>query len=63
MLVEALFFCYYSDKEWGGVMYGINITEYIKNNSRLSRLDFMTVYQTIKELIKDGKVKEDVSKI
>lgn len=33
-----------------------NISEYIKANKRLKRLDFLTVYLTIVELMKDGKV-------
>ena len=39
-----------------------NISEYIKANKRLKRLDFLTVYLTITELIKDGKIvlKENV---
>ncbi len=37
----------------------MNISEYIKSNSKLKRLDFLTVYITIVELIKDGKVELD----
>lgn len=33
-----------------------NISEYIKNNSTLKKLDFITVYATIAELIHDGKM-------
>ena len=33
-----------------------NITEYIANNKKLKTLDFFTVYLTIVELIKDGKI-------
>lgn len=33
-----------------------NISEYIKSNKKLKRLDFLTVYLTIIELIKDGKI-------
>lgn len=32
----------------------MNITEYIKNNEKLSRLDFMIVYIAIDEFIKDN---------
>ena len=34
----------------------INISEYIKSNETLKRLDFLVVYMTIVELIKDGKI-------
>lgn len=33
-----------------------DISEYIKSNKKLKRLDFLTVYLTIIELIKDGKI-------
>ena len=33
-----------------------NISEYIKSNKKLKSLDFLTVYLTIIELIKDGKI-------
>lgn len=33
-----------------------NISKYIKSNKKLKNLDFLTVYLTIVELIKDGKV-------
>ncbi len=33
-----------------------NISDYIKGNKRLKSLDFLTVYLTIIELIKDGKI-------
>ena len=33
-----------------------NISEYIKSNKNLKSLDFLTVYLTIIELIKDGKI-------
>lgn len=32
----------------------MNITEYIKNNEKLSALDFMTVYIAITEFINDN---------
>lgn len=39
-----------------------NISKYIKSNENLKNLDFMTVYLTIVELVKDNKigVKDDV---
>ena len=33
-----------------------NIAEYIKTNKQLKTLEFLTVYLTIVELVKDGKV-------
>lgn len=33
-----------------------DISEYIKSNKKLKYLDFLTVYLTIIELIKDGKI-------
>lgn len=33
-----------------------DISEYIKTNKQLKNLDFLTVYLTIIELIKDGKI-------
>ena len=33
-----------------------DISAYIKANKKLKQLDFMTVYLTIVELIKDGKI-------
>lgn len=33
-----------------------NISAYIKSNKKLKCLDFLTVYLTIIELIKDGKI-------
>nr|DAG28545.1 MAG TPA: hypothetical protein [Caudoviricetes sp.] len=33
-----------------------NIVEYIKSNETLKNLDFLIVYLTITELIKDGKM-------
>ena len=33
-----------------------NISEYIKSNKKLKSLDFLTVYLTIIELVKDGKI-------
>lgn len=39
-----------------------NISDYIKSKPALKRLDFLTVYLTIVELIKDGQIelKENV---
>lgn len=39
-----------------------NISNYIKSNNQLKSLDFLTVYLTIVELAKDGKLelKENV---
>lgn len=33
-----------------------NISDYIKSNERLKGLDFLTVYTTIIELVKDGQI-------
>ena len=33
-----------------------NIAEYIKENKKLKSLDFLTVYLTIIELVKDGQI-------
>lgn len=33
-----------------------SISEYIKSNKKLKSLDFLTVYLTIIELIKDGEI-------
>ena len=44
----------------------MNITQYIKSNEELSQLDFLTVYATIIELLKDKRMKwdfEDVSDV
>jgi hypothetical protein len=34
----------------------LNISDYIKSNKKLKSLDFFTVYLTIIELVKDGKI-------
>lgn len=39
----------------------MNIDEYIKNNEKLSKMDYGTVYSTIYELIKDGYIMEGVN--
>jgi hypothetical protein len=33
-----------------------DISEYIKSNKKLKSLDFLTVYLTIVELVKDNKI-------
>ena len=33
-----------------------DISDYIKSNKKLKSMDFLTVYLTIIELIKDGKI-------
>lgn len=33
-----------------------NISDYIKSNKRLKSMDFLTVYLTIIELVKDGQI-------
>ena len=38
-----------------------DISEYIKSNKKLKYLDFLTVYLTIIELIKDGKIELEKS--
>ena len=39
-----------------GVDFMGNISDYIKGNKRLKSLDFLTVYLTIIELVKDGQI-------
>lgn len=39
-----------------GVDFMNDISEYIKSNKKLKSLDFLTVYLTIIELIKDGRI-------
>ena len=45
-----------------GVDFMSDISAYIKSNKKLKSLDFLTVYLTIIELVKDGKIelKQDV---
>ena len=38
----------------------MNITEYIKNNDILKNLDYLTVFTTIQQLIKDGFILQAV---
>lgn len=40
-----------------------NISDYIKSSKKLKSLDFLTVYLTIIELIKDGKIELKNKKI
>lgn len=49
----AFFMLLFSHK---GVDFMSNISDYIKSNKNLKSLDFLTVYLTIIELIKDGKI-------
>ena len=53
-MVNRFFFCYYLAIK--GVDFMSNISDYIKSNKKLKSLDFLTVYLTIIELIKDGKI-------
>ena len=39
-----------------GVDFMSNISDYIKSNKKLKSLDFLTVYLTIIELVKDGQI-------
>lgn len=53
-IVRVLFLCYdLSTKE---LILLSNISNYIKSNKKLKSLDFLTVYLTIIELVKDGKI-------
>ena len=38
----------------------MNITEYIKSNENLKNLDYLTVFTTINQLIKDGYIMQEV---
>ena len=49
----AFFMLWFGHKE---LIYMNNISDYIKSNKKLKSLDFLTVYLTIIELIKDGKI-------
>ena len=40
-----------------GVDFMSDISAYIKSNKKLKSLDFLTVYLTIRELVKDGQIK------
>lgn len=37
----------------------MSISEYIKQHSKLSKLDFLTVYEVIIALLRDGKLEWD----
>lgn len=45
---------YFSHKK--ELMYMSDISAYIKSNKKLKSLDFLTVYLTIIELVKDGQI-------
>ena len=47
-------FLFYNNHK--GVDFVGNISDYIKSNKKLKSLDFLTVYLTIIELVKDGKI-------
>ena len=53
-IVRVLFLCY--DLNHKGVDFMSDISTYIKSNKKLKSLDFLTVYLTIIELVKDGKI-------
>ena len=53
-IVRVLFLCYYLDIK--GVDLMSDISTYIKTNKKLKSLDFLTVYLTIIELVKDGQI-------
>ena len=53
-IVRVLFLCY--DLGRKGVGFMSDISTYIKSNKKLKSLDFLTVYLTIIELVKDGKI-------
>lgn len=38
----------------------MDITEYIKSNEKLKNLDYLTVFTTIEQLIKDGYILRSV---
>ena len=49
----AFFMLYLNHK---GVDFMSDISAYIKSNKKLKSLDFLTVYLTIIELVKDGQI-------
>jgi hypothetical protein len=53
-IVRVLFLCYIEINK--GVDYMSDISAYIKSNKKLKTLDFLTVYLTIIELVKDGQI-------
>lgn len=59
-IVRVLFLCY--DLGIKELMF-MSLSKYIKTHKELSKLDFLTVYLVIVELLKDGKMEwnsEDV---
>ena len=53
-IVRVLFLCY--DLNIKELILLSNISDYIKSNKKLKSLDFLTVYLTIIELVKDGQI-------
>ena len=53
-IVMVLFLCY--DLNTKELILLSNISDYIKSNKKLKELDFLTVYLTIIELVKDGQI-------
>ena len=53
-IVRVLFLCY--DLGIKELILLSNISDYIKSNKKLKSLDFLTVYLTIIELVKDGQI-------
>jgi hypothetical protein len=49
----AFFMLFFTYK---GVDFMSSISDYIKSNKKLKSLDFLTVYLTIIELVKDGQI-------
>ena len=53
-IVTVLFLCY--DLGIKELIFMSDISAYIKSNKKLKSLDFLTVYLTIIELVKDGQI-------
>ena len=53
-IVRVLFLCY--DLGIKELIFMGDISTYIKSNKKLKSLDFLTVYLTIIELVKDGQI-------
>ena len=53
-IVRVLFLCY--DLNIKELILLSNISDYIKSKKKLKSLDFLTVYLTIIELVKDGQI-------
>ena len=53
-IVRVLFLCYILPIK--GVDFMSDISAYIKQNKKLKSLDFLTVYLTIIELVRDGQI-------